>query len=306
MHYSNEALNQLNTAHSELRRRYKELIKQVFLFAGHLKNERAKEHMLHGVGRRLKILQRCVDNIFRLFPAGRMEKLPSEDLLDLEINLHAFLINTYGVIENIALALAYENNLMADNRETPHPGSCPTTQRPPQDKHSQDKVRRNDVNLFKSQFQRLLNRNLSAYLREGRTRDWYRQYAKNYRDALAHRIPPYVPPAALNDEQQRRHADLDHEKGGLSYIKSPERIIEIQHEQASLGTSNPLFMHSFSEAKPLYLHPQLIADFRTVEELVYQAIANFHREGGDPGRRPEVTLMHRINRLWPASEQASP
>lgn len=282
MHYSNEALNELETAHSELRSRYKKLITQVFLFVGHLKNEKAREHMLHGVSRRLQMLQRCVDNMFRLFPASRMEKLPNEDLLDLEINLHAFLINTYGIIENVALALAYENDLIVDSRETLHPGSCPGTRRPPQDRHPQDKVQRNDVNLFKGRFQRLLNPKLSAYLSEGRTRDWYKQYAKNYRDALAHRIPPYIPPAALNNEQQRRYADLDHEKAGLSYARSPERIKDIQHEQTSLGTSSPLFMHSFSDAKPLYLHPQLIADFRTIEEIVYQAVANFYREGGGP------------------------
>jgi len=305
MHYSQKALNELETAHSELRRRYEELITQVFLFAGHRKNEKAREYMLHGVGRRLQMLQRCVDNMFRLFPASRMEKLSSEDLLDLEINLHAFLINTYGAIENISLALAYENDLIANSRETLHSGFCPAIRRLLHVRHPQDKVHVKEVNLFNKRFQRLLNCNLSAYLSEGRTRDWYKQYAKNYRDALAHRIPPYVPPAALNDEQQRRYADLNHEKAGLSFGKTPERIEEIQHEQTSLGTSNPLFIHSLSDAKPLYLHPQLIADFRTIEEIVYQAVANFHREGGDPGRQREVTLIHRIKRLWPASEQDS-
>jgi len=58
-----------------------------------------------------------------------------------------------------------------------------------------------------------------------------------------------------------------------------ERIEVRQDEQASLGRSNPLFVHSFSEeAIPVYLHPQLIADFRTVEELLKTAIANFYCE----------------------------
>jgi hypothetical protein len=266
MHYSDKAVNELETAHAELRLHYKELFIQTFSFAGRLKNERAREYMLHGVGRRLGLLQRCVDNMFRLFPASRMEKLSDGDLLDLEINLHAFLINTYGVIENIALALAYENDLIAHSRETLNPGSCPVVQV----KHMKD------VNLFNKEFQSLLNRNLSAYLSQESMREWYKQYAKNYRDALAHRIPPYVPPAALNDQQQRRYADLGHE---LSYERNLQRIEEIQHEQISLGTSNPLFIHSYSEsAQALYLHPQLIVDFRTVEEILYQVMANFRRE----------------------------
>jgi hypothetical protein len=118
MHYDNKALNELDTAHPELRSRYKSLLVQIFLFTDRLKNEQAREYMLHGVGRRLKILQGCIDNIFHVFPASRIEKLSSEDLVDIEINLHAFLINTYGVIENIALALAYENDLIADNHKT--------------------------------------------------------------------------------------------------------------------------------------------------------------------------------------------
>ncbi len=70
----------------------------------------------------------------------------------------------------------------------------------------------------------------------------------------------------------------------LSYEKDLKRIEEIQRERADLGTSNPLFVHSFSEnARPLYLHPQLIADFRTVEEILYQVMANFHREDGGFG-----------------------
>ena len=61
----------------------------------------------------------------------------------------------------------------------------------------------------------MLNPNLCAYLRRNTITQWYNEYAKNYRDALAHRIPPYVPPAALNDEQARRYKLLEDEANHL-------------------------------------------------------------------------------------------
>jgi len=37
-----------------------------------------------------------------------------------------------------------------------------------------------------------------------------------------------------------------------------------------------LFVHSFSEnAVPLYLHPQVLADFNTIEQLLNIAMKNF-------------------------------
>jgi hypothetical protein len=254
MHYSGEALKEIEAGYSELRLRYRELAIRVFSFVGRLENEQAREYMLHGVGRRLWLLQRCVDNMFRLFPASRVEKLSDDDRLDLEINLHAFLINTYGIIENIALAVAYENALVGDDCER--------------------KLNAKKVSLFSRRFRRLLNPQLHSYLSGQTLGNWYRQYAKNYRDALAHRIPPYVPPAAVNDDEEQRFKNLERE---MQAERDPSRIEALQQEQARLGTSNPLFVHSFSEkANFVYLHPQLIADFRTVEEMLNKTIDYFY------------------------------
>ena len=256
MHYSGEALTEIEAGYSELLLRYRELAIQVFRFVGRLKNEKAREYMLHGVGRRLSLLHRCVNNMFRLFPASRVEKLSDDDRLDLEINLHAFLINVYGIIENIGLAVAYENALLGDDGER--------------------KLNAKEVSLFSRRFRRHLNLQLRSYLSEQTLDNWYRQYAKNYRDALAHRIPPYIPPAALNHGEERRFKDLESE---MQTETDPSRVEALQQEQAKLGTANPLFVHSFSEnANLVYLHPQLIADFRTVEEILKKTLDNFYCE----------------------------
>lgn len=192
--------------------------------------------------------------MFRLFPASRDEKLSEDDRLDVEINLHSFLINVYGILENIALAIAYENALMGDNPK--------------------GKLNVRQVSLFNRDFRRRLSSQLRSYLGGQTLAAWYRQYAKNYRDALAHRILPYVPPAALNPDEARKFKDLE---AAIREATDPFRIRSLQEEQSRLGRSNPHFVHSFSEnSKPLYLHPQLLADFGTVEDILKNAIDHFY------------------------------
>jgi hypothetical protein len=257
MHYSSEAATEMLSNTTETRLRYYKLTMQVASFTNGLKNERAREYMQHGVSRRLRLLHRCVENIFKLFPVNQMEKLTENDRLDVGINLHAFLINIFGIIENIGLALAYENDLIGDK--------------------SMKKVNLKSVNLFDKKFKRLLNPRLKEYVAKPKLREWYRDYAKNYRDALAHRIPPYVPPAALNKEEQRQFADIDRELQKLFNEGNISQIEALQEKQASLGRSNPLFVHSFSEkVAPMYLHPQVLADFSTIEELLNMAMTNFY------------------------------
>ncbi|MEI8173655.1 MAG: hypothetical protein WCH07_09260 [Deltaproteobacteria bacterium] len=257
MHYREDDVVEMQVKVADTRFHYYELTMQIASFASNLSKERAREYMHQGVNRRLGILHRCFENIFRLFPPDQMEKLSGNNRIDIEINLHAFLINIYGIIENIGLALAHENELIPVKSER--------------------KGESIGVNLFKMKFSGRLNPKLKEYLVKPKIQEWYRNYAKNYRDALAHRIPPYVPPAALNKEQQRQYEDIDRELQKAYSNGNYDQIEVLQEKQASLGRSNPLFMHSFSEkATPMYLHPQMIADFGTIEELLKTAITNFY------------------------------
>jgi hypothetical protein len=261
MHYEPESLREIEMHFSKLRFRCQELLMKTVSLSGKLGKERATEFLRHGVGRRIEILNRCIQNIFRIFPPDWEEKLSQEDRVDLEINLHAFLINVYGIVENLSLSLAYENGLVGD--------------------HDERKVPINEVNFFNKRFQKLLNPTLRKYLRQKNTSSWYREYAKNYRDALAHRIPPYVPPSTLNPDEAKRFTEIDIEINGLSYASDLSRIDELRTEQDGLGRPNPLFLHSFSEnSKPVFLHGQVLNDFMTIEEFVNVVVANFYPDHG--------------------------
>ncbi len=261
MHYEPESLQEIELYYSGLRFRYQELLLKTVSLSGKLKNDRAAEFLRHGVGRRIEILHRCIQNIFRIFPPDWREKLSQEDRVDLEINLHAFLMNVYGIVENLGLSLAYEDGLVGD--------------------HSTQNVPVKQVNFFSKRFQRLLNPKLQEYLQQKNTASWYREYSKNYRDALAHRIPPYVPPSTLNPDEAKRFTEIDNELKGLSYVSDLSRIDKLHEEQDGLGRPNPLFVHSFSEkSKPVFLHGQVLTDFITIEEFVNVVLANFYLDHG--------------------------
>lgn len=259
MNYDKEAAASIEEKYSELQSRYNDIFLETFAFSGRLKNERAKEFFQHGVGRRLEILKGCIDNMFRLFPVEQVEKLERSNRLAVEINLHAFLINVYGIIENLGLALAYENKLVGEqSKYNMHP---------------------KQVNLFNGKFQKLLHPTLAGYLRGETVVKWYKDYAKNYRDALAQRIPPYVPPSGLNDAEQKRFSDIEKELQTLSYWNDLARIEALRDEEETLGSAIALFVHSFSEkANLVYLHLQIVTDFLTIEELLRKVMGNFFFE----------------------------
>jgi hypothetical protein len=47
-----------------------------------LKSGKAREYLSHGIGRRLGVISRCLDNVFRIFPPERTKLLTREELAD--------------------------------------------------------------------------------------------------------------------------------------------------------------------------------------------------------------------------------
>ena len=61
---------------------------------------RLTEHLLHGAGRRVGVIRRAIENVFSLFPPETKRPLQSDALADVQINLHAFVMNLYGIYDN--------------------------------------------------------------------------------------------------------------------------------------------------------------------------------------------------------------
>lgn len=248
MQYSPDQIWELKNEFATVKSKYSILILQLMRIIPHPTNQKSYEFLAQGVCRRLGILERCIANVYNIFPPDRPNKLSQNERHDTIINLHAFYVNIYGVFDNLAWVYAFHNDLIGPKKD--------------------GKLSRMQIGIFNDQFKKALPVSFTAYLDSRPVQAWYKEYLKSYRDSLAHRIPLYIPPASLNDEEMLEHQELEK---GLMELTCPEAIQqndEIYDKQAELGTPCPVFAHSFSEeTQPVYMHLQLLADFSTVREI---------------------------------------
>ena len=207
---------------------------------------RLREHLLHGAARRVGVIRRAIQNIYSLFPPDTTRPLQQDALADVQINLHAFVMNLHGLYDNWAWAFVLQHNL-----------ECAIGDR-------------QRVGLFIDATRSRLPRELRDYLSTPATTEWHQKYAKSFRDALAHRIPPYIPPAQFTPEDGRRYNELENEKVECIRARRWDRLDAVWNEQAELGVPCLYFLHAYTEdtePSPLYLHPQLLADGSAVVEF---------------------------------------
>lgn len=253
MHYSPEGLRDLELGRQEVSEELRAMISDLMSnLIPLLTKERAREYIGHGVCRRLMILQQCISNVFTLFPPAKREVLNDLDRVNVEISLHALIINVHGVPDNLAWAYVHERGFPINERGFP--------------------VISEKVGLFRKDFRKeYLPAVVQAYL-AGPVSTWYRDYGKNFRDALAHRIPPYIPPSVFTPGHQKEYEDLHAQEGQAIKANKLELALELNAAKHAIGISCPAFMHSFLDkdaAEPMLLHSQIITDTRTVMEIIH-------------------------------------
>src|SRR5262249_25004272 len=97
--------------------------------------------------------------------------------------------------------------------------------------------------------------------------DWF-DHLDDFRHALAHRIPLYIPPYTIPNDKEAVYRQLED-----CITKARERwdfaeCNRLKAEQDALGTFVPEMTHSFEEKSgAVSFHPQLLTDFLTIEEL---------------------------------------
>lgn len=215
----------------------------------------SKEHLCHGAARRIGLLARTMQRIFELFPLGIDRPLPMESLHDVQINLHAFVMNVYGVFENFAWAFVLRHDLL------------PSIGTPA------------NVSLFKDATRRRVPQAVADYLSSDSMTRWHTDYLKNYRDALAHRIPLYIPPRVLTKEESERLNALEIEKQKLAVLGDWDRVNTIWTDQEIIGSPCFTFLHSLEHgnaSRVVLLHPQVISDSKTVIEFGRLFLRSWH------------------------------
>lgn len=131
---------------------------------------KAQEHCQYGIARRLLTLHECLEYFFTELPLDTQVERTRRENGRANIHLHAFLINTSGILDNIAWLWAYQIGL---------------------DESIDLEKKKRIIGLFNKEFFAHLPTAL-ALLVEQYTK-WYEFLTLN-RHPTAHRIPPYVVP----------------------------------------------------------------------------------------------------------------
>jgi hypothetical protein len=229
---------------TNLKSRYANIILQGSKIDKALSNEKSKEYLFHGVLRRFKTIVRCVENIYSIFPLRRETLLDSNELNDIAINLHAFFINIFGLLDNMAWVIVHE-------------------------RARTESIDKKNVGLYSKKTQNYMDCNFKIYLNSNNMKLWHFEYLKNYRDALSHRIPLYVPPKSLNPDQKKEEEILAGKITEAFSKKDFEKMDILQDRLDKNGDPAPFFMHSFHESdQKVVLHAQVITDFGTVHEII--------------------------------------
>ena len=93
-------------------------------------------------------------------------------------------------------------------------------------------------------------------------------YLENFRHSLAHRIPLYIPPYGVHKDKEEAYLALNYKKTEAMERLNFAEYDRLFDEQTALGEFKPVMTHSFGEeAEVVPFHPQLLADFLTIEEL---------------------------------------
>ncbi|MDQ1155487.1 hypothetical protein [Brevundimonas sp. SORGH_AS_0993] len=220
------------------------------LFALALPRAEPREMMQHGVSRRLFDLAHGARRVFEILPPEEEDPGP-QAIADATAFLQAFVINTFGAMDNLAWLWSLQAHITAANGR-PLPRS------------------RIGLTPGHGDLRASLSDRTQACLT--RADPWF-DYLEEYRHALAHRILLYIPPRTLDDEDtaefwrlgaQVGHEDLDWARWG-----------EVLAAQRRLGVFQPVMMHACGEAaRPVWFHGQMICDFATVIDVGEHILAD--------------------------------
>jgi hypothetical protein len=234
--------------------------------AAQLTSARARTFANEGVGRRLRVIERCVLNVFDIFPPDRKTFLSLDECDDVAIQLHAFAINVSALFDNLAWIVVLEAGLVI----------------PPM-----------DVGLYKKACRSVIPQRLSEYVNATDLLKWHFKFGKPYRDATAHRIPLYLPSREYTEEEGTLWKQLDTAsmRELLTYKPGDEvdarlaRHEELERQKHALGRNSKLMALSLcgedAEA-PVYMHPQLLCDWALANDLVRVGTQSIREANGWP------------------------
>jgi hypothetical protein len=273
MFFSQEAVEEMAGSYGSMEERSEALILAFASFD--FKNGRAREFATHGFSRRIRTLTHCIESVFNRLPPDDDAIPTTEACIDAAAYVQAFLFNVFGALDNLAWTWVQEKDIKNQDG-----GQLKET------RVGLGKKYRDIRRTFSPQF--------TGYL-DGH-QDWFKHLA-DFRHALAHRIPLYIPRYAIVNHQE--YADLQDQKDAV--IGDPHEFDRLTQEQMKHVQFQPVMVHSFSEKSPrVVFHPQLLSDFGMVEDFGRKMLVELARDV--PSQR--VSRPGRLARLWRCVQSA--
>lgn len=244
MYFSEEDVQKMKTECSGIRHKYEALL--LSYYSRKYRTKKGGEYATHGFGRRIKTIAQCVENVFAILPPDRVEIPSMREVTDATINIQAFVFNVFGGIDNLARIWVAERGLTKED------GGClPNAW-----------VGLSPGNSFvRASFSPEFQACLCGF------DAWFEQL-ENFRHALAHRIPLYIPPHVVPVKSAEKYRELSDRATKALLREEFTNHARLEAEKISLARFQPTMTHSFDEDAPIIVfHAQLIADFNTIEEL---------------------------------------
>jgi hypothetical protein len=220
------------------------------------RDERAQEYARHGFTRRLNTLRRCIEHVFESLPPERVDFPSRDELGDATIFLQAFVLNTFGCCDNLAWIWVLETGV------TKADGG----------------VLENKMVGMGARYRQVRN-SLPPALRDylATRQDWL-DHLTSFRDALAHRIPLYIPPSVVIDDNADAYRGLMAASDDALRRGDFAEYHKLQAELRALSIFYPAMAHSlFERGGPVPFHPQVLADFATIVEMAGKILDELDR-----------------------------
>lgn len=254
MSFSQEQIEAWSDAADAIPAKTQRLVEQFLAYS--YSNAKAREYATQGFSRRIYTLARCIRNVFEVIPLAPVVRPTADERKDAEINIQAFLFNTFGSIDNLAWILICEKGLVRNNGK----------------EFTASQIGLGPKN---EQLREVVSLEFSSYLA---TRDEWFDYLADYRHALAHRIPIYIPPYTVTEAQRAEHNRLEDEKAQAIRQQNFERANQLDDVQDALGTFTPIMDHSPIESPgSIAFHREMLVDFHTVEEIAENVLEELAR-----------------------------
>lgn len=145
----------------------------VVRLAGVLKSEQAKFYMLYGAGRRLSMIFHAYRRLIFTADPKRDKPLSHDEQQELSLDINVLYMHALGVLDNYAWCFLFEK----------HPDRA-------------DDIDKRQVGLFSKEFRKICPTFVSISFEIDVHKGWFEEL-KDKRDPVAHRIPLYIPNAAI-------------------------------------------------------------------------------------------------------------